>query len=179
MPIGCRSNGALPARGQHDRTSTRPESSRSRRSLDESIRCHGPVGLPMSHSWPNGSVIRPMRQPCSSLLETFAVAPASTALCTTASGSSRRAAFCSCRPLLPRAEPAISGPERRAWIRRATRRSSPIAGGVGCLIRCPDSGSVLPRAPGAPPYSEAMSSERDELAQLAQQFRTRRSAGPR
>jgi hypothetical protein len=39
----------------------------------------GPVGLPISHSWPNGSMILPMRQPCSSPTGDFWAAPASTA----------------------------------------------------------------------------------------------------
>ena len=35
-------------------------------------------GLPISHSWPNGSKIRPKRQPCSSAISDAGVAPDST-----------------------------------------------------------------------------------------------------
>jgi len=47
-----------------------------------------PRGLPISHSWPNGSTIRPRRQPCSSPTADAWVAPAATACATTCSGSS-------------------------------------------------------------------------------------------
>jgi len=49
---------------------------------------HGPVGLPISHRCPQGSVMRPSRQPCSSLTGEVTVAPAPDAASTTASGSS-------------------------------------------------------------------------------------------
>ena len=38
-----------------------------------------PSGLPISHSWPKGSTIRPIRQPCSSPTAAISVAPALTA----------------------------------------------------------------------------------------------------
>src|SRR5215472_1582972 len=49
---------------------------------------HCPTGLPISHSCPKGSMIRPSRQPCSSATGDAAVAPAATACATIASGSS-------------------------------------------------------------------------------------------
>jgi hypothetical protein len=49
---------------------------------------HAPRGLPISHSWPNGSTILPRRQPCSSSTGEVWVAPAATACAITRSGSS-------------------------------------------------------------------------------------------
>jgi spectinomycin phosphotransferase len=49
---------------------------------------HSPSGLPISHSWPNGSMIRPSRQPCSSATGDAATAPAASARAKLPSGSS-------------------------------------------------------------------------------------------
>jgi hypothetical protein len=49
---------------------------------------HAPSGLPISHSCPNGSTIRPRRQPCSSATGDASVAPAATACSSTWLGSS-------------------------------------------------------------------------------------------
>ena len=57
-----------------------------------------PRGAPISHSWPNGSRIRPSRQPCSSPTGDVSVAPAATARRTTASGSSTTSVV---RPVAP------------------------------------------------------------------------------
>jgi hypothetical protein len=62
----------------------------------------GPSGLPISHSWPNGSMIRPSRQPCSSPTAEVSFAPARTACAATVSGSSTTSSVrlvVPCRPV--------------------------------------------------------------------------------
>jgi spectinomycin phosphotransferase len=49
---------------------------------------HGPSGLPISHSCPNGSMTRPSRQPCSSATGAASTAPAARARAKLPSGSS-------------------------------------------------------------------------------------------
>jgi hypothetical protein len=65
-----------------------------------------PNGRPTSHSCPNGSTIRPRRQPCSSLTAAISRAPTSIARRSTASGSSTTS---STRPVEP---PIASGLNR-------------------------------------------------------------------
>jgi hypothetical protein len=65
---------------------------------DPSAGGHWPRGLPISHSWPNGSKIRPKRQPCSSAISDAGVAPNSTACANIVSGSSTTSKV---RPVAP------------------------------------------------------------------------------
>src|SRR5262249_15987157 len=103
---------------------------------------HAPRGTPISHSWPNGSTIRPSRQPCSLPTGEDSVAPAATARRTTLSGSSTTSSVRLVAPSIIRglsrlmvrhvpATPQPSPPTPRSlgggrWRRRRFRRRGPL-----------------------------------------------------
>ncbi len=82
--------------------------------------------MPISHSWPNGSTMRPRRQPCSSPTAAVSLAPACTARSTTASGSSTTSKV---RPVAP---PIACGLSRFiAGLAAATQNAASPNGELG------------------------------------------------
>jgi hypothetical protein len=97
-----------------------------------------PMGLPISQSWPNGSTIRPRRQPCSFATGDITVAPAPTARSSAASGSSVTVAAGCARsrsgiaftgtrlPLSDRMRASRNAP-RRLSLGTSTKRAGPAS----------------------------------------------------
>lgn len=94
-----------------------------RRSVSQECGGQFPRGRPISHSCPDGSMIRPMRQPCSSATWEPTAAPADTACRKIASGS------CTTRSILLVAPPAPTGLNLPiAWLVAPTQNAaSPTA----------------------------------------------------
>ncbi len=91
------------------------------------------TGLPISHSWPNGSLTRPTCHPCSVLTADFSTAPAASALDWTASGSLTRSRIL-----------ALAVPDRRGTTRSELSPTVAIQKTASSMASCATRSSPSP-----------------------------------